>query len=95
MSPSCAPPCPSVEPTLPDDCARTWKSARDEIDHAVRNPHVSTGIVFERSGVDERAMLWPAAALAVLILGFAIVYGSVVQSRVDANRDRKDSSQTR
>ncbi len=38
-----------------------------------------------------RAMLWPVAALAVLVLGFAIVYGSVVQSRVEAYRDRKDS----
>jgi hypothetical protein len=29
-------------------------------------------------------MLWPVAALAVLMCSFAIVYGSVVQSRVKA-----------
>ena len=34
-------------------------------------------------------MLWPAAALAVFILGFAVVYGSVVQSRLEANRERE------
>ena len=26
-------------------------------------------------------MIWPVAALAVLFVGFALVYGSVVQSR--------------
>lgn len=29
-------------------------------------------------------MLWPVAALAVLMCSFAIVYGSVVQSRMKA-----------
>jgi hypothetical protein len=29
-------------------------------------------------------MIWPAAALAVFLLGFLVLYGSVLQSRVDA-----------
>jgi hypothetical protein len=36
-------------------------------------------------------MLWPVAVLAVFLLGFAVVYGSVVQSRLEANQDPKDS----
>jgi hypothetical protein len=35
-------------------------------------------------------MMWPAAALAVLVLGFAFVYGSVVQARFEAHQDSKD-----
>jgi hypothetical protein len=27
-------------------------------------------------------MLWPVAALAALLLGFVLVYGSIVQSRL-------------
>ena len=27
-------------------------------------------------------MIWPVAALAVFLLGFVIVYGSVLQSRI-------------
>jgi hypothetical protein len=33
-------------------------------------------------------MIWPAAALAVLFLGFLVVYGSVLQSRVEARAQR-------
>lgn len=33
-------------------------------------------------------MLWPAAALAGLLLTFVIVYGSIVQTRLDAGRRR-------
>jgi hypothetical protein len=29
-------------------------------------------------------MLWPAAALAALVLGFVVVYASVLQSRLKA-----------
>jgi hypothetical protein len=29
-------------------------------------------------------MIWPAAALAVFLLGFLVLYGSVLQSRVEA-----------
>jgi hypothetical protein len=29
-------------------------------------------------------MLWPVAALAALLLGFVFVYGSIVQSRLNA-----------
>jgi hypothetical protein len=36
-------------------------------------------------------MIWPAAALAVLLLGFVVVYGSVLQSRVDGTRDSTES----
>ena len=29
-------------------------------------------------------MIWPVAALAGVLLGFVVVYGSVLQSRVEA-----------
>ena len=29
-------------------------------------------------------MIWPVAALAVVLLGFVVVYGSVLQSRLGA-----------
>lgn len=35
-------------------------------------------------------MLWPVAALAVLLLGFVIVYGSVLETRVRANYGSND-----
>ena len=43
---------------------------------------------------DTRRMIWPVAALAVFLLGFVVVYGSVLQSRVEAGlttRGREDS----
>jgi hypothetical protein len=33
-------------------------------------------------------MVWPVAALAVLLFGFAVVYGSVLQTRLGAAQDR-------
>jgi hypothetical protein len=47
------------------------------------------------SVVDRSAMLWPFVALVVCILGFAVVYGSVVQSRLETVRDRVDSARAR
>jgi hypothetical protein len=29
-------------------------------------------------------MIWPVAALAVFLLGFAVVYGSVLQARIES-----------
>ena len=29
-------------------------------------------------------MIWPVAALAVFLLGFVVVYGSVLQARLEA-----------
>ena len=43
-----------------------------------------TGIVHEGGRTDDRYVIWPAAALAVLLLGFVVVYGSVLQSRLQA-----------
>jgi len=46
-------------------------------------------------------MIWPAAALAILLCTFAIVYGSVVQSRMKAlvaggpDRDIPDATHVR
>jgi hypothetical protein len=34
-------------------------------------------------GVDDAIMLWPVAALAGLLLTFVIVYGSIVQARLN------------
>ncbi len=47
-----------------------------------------TGIAFAVVTLDRSAMLWPVAALAVLMCSFAIVYGSLVQSRVKAGLER-------
>jgi hypothetical protein len=33
-------------------------------------------------------MIWPVAALAVFLLGFVIVYGSVLQARVGTGTGR-------
>ena len=30
-------------------------------------------------------MIWPVAALAVFLLGFVVVYGSVLHARIEAN----------
>ena len=51
--------------------------------------------------LDRCAMIWPAAALAILLCTFAIVYGSVVQSRMKAlvaggpDRDIPDATHVR
>ncbi len=45
-------------------------------------------------------MIWPVAALAVLLLGFVVVYGSVLQARVEAGTaslqrgDRRPDTET-
>jgi len=52
------------------------------------------GIVPLQPRADTRRMIWPVAALAVFLLGFVVVYGSVLQSRVEAGlttRGREDS----
>jgi len=52
------------------------------------------GIVPLHLRADTRPMIWPVAALAVFLLGFVVVYGSVLQSRVEAGftrRGREDS----
>jgi hypothetical protein len=39
-------------------------------------------------------MIWPVAALAAFLLGFVVVYGSVLQARIEAGmgtRMREDS----
>ena len=43
-----------------------------------------TGIAFACVRADRCSMLWPVAALAVLVVGFVLVYGSVIQSRLEA-----------
>src|SRR5262249_54789769 len=40
------------------------------------------GIRLEAVRADRRHMIWPVAALAVLLLGFVVVYGSAVQARL-------------
>jgi hypothetical protein len=42
------------------------------------------GIMLERGLADANRVIWPVAALAVLFLGFVVVYGSVLQSRLEA-----------
>ena len=36
------------------------------------------------SSADTPRMIWPVAALAVFLLGFVVVYGSRLQSRLEA-----------
>jgi hypothetical protein len=57
-------------------------------------PRFDGGILPASSRADMRCMIWPVAALAVFLLGFVVVYGSVLQSRVEAGlttRGREDS----
>jgi len=49
----------------------------------------------ERVRVDRSDMIWPVAALAVLVLGFVVVYGSLVQARLEVSQDRSDSGRAR
>jgi hypothetical protein len=37
-------------------------------------------------GADTSHMIWPAAALAVFLLGFVVVYGSRLQARLETGR---------
>jgi len=45
---------------------------------------------FRGWSVDSLFMIWPVAALAVLLLGFVVVYGSLLQSRLGAGRNDRD-----
>jgi len=40
-------------------------------------------------------MIWPAPARAVILVGLPVVYGPVVQARLDAHRDPDDASRAR
>jgi hypothetical protein len=44
-------------------------------------------MVNARAGADDTHMIWPVAALAVLLLCFVIGYGTRLQARVDSRRD--------
>jgi hypothetical protein len=57
--------------------------------------HPVTGMLLKRVRVDSCDMIWPVAALAVFVLCFVVVYGSFVQSRLDAGRSRNDSRRAR
>jgi hypothetical protein len=41
------------------------------------------GIAGARQWADTQHMIWPVAALAVFLLGFVVVYGSVLQARTE------------
>ena len=43
------------------------------------------GITSDPTGADRTPMIWPVAALAGVLLGFVVVYGSVLQARVEAS----------
>jgi hypothetical protein len=59
------------------------------------SPALVTGMSVERVRVDRSDMIWPVAALAVLVLGFVVVYGSLVQARLEVSQDRSDSGRAR
>ena len=42
------------------------------------------GMVRSPQHADTHPMLWPVAALAVFLLGFVVVYGSVLQARIES-----------
>ena len=56
-----------------------------------RGIHLVLGMVRERTRVDASTMLWPVAALVVFAFGFVVVYGSVLQSRLDGDREPSES----
>jgi peptidoglycan/LPS O-acetylase OafA/YrhL len=58
-------------------------------------PGLVTGIAVAGAPVDNRTMIWPVAALAVFVLGFIVVYGSLLQSRLKAGWDRHDAGLAR
>jgi hypothetical protein len=43
-------------------------------------------------GADIRSVIWPVAALAAVFLGFVVVYGSVLQTRLEAPSRRPDEA---
>jgi hypothetical protein len=53
---------------------------------------LDTGIALEDDRPDAEQMIWPVAALAVGLLGFVVVYGSIVQSRLASSRDGRGRS---
>jgi len=59
----------------------------------VRGSRVSPvlGIASLGLAADEAPVIWPAAALAVLLLGFVVLYGSILQARLDAEGSPEDA----
>jgi hypothetical protein len=53
---------------------------------------LDAGIARERARADAEDMIWPVAALAVGLLGFLVVYGSIVQSRLASSQDAREPS---
>jgi hypothetical protein len=51
------------------------------------------GLTRHVCAADTSRMIWPVAALAVFLLGFVVVYGSVLQARLEtgARRPPEDS----
>jgi hypothetical protein len=47
-------------------------------------PRFDRGINPGSLGADTSRMIWPVAALAFLLLGFVVVYGSRLQARLEA-----------
>ena len=42
-----------------------------------------------RAAVDSTLMIWPVAALAVLLLCFVVGYGTRLQARTETSRDTR------
>jgi hypothetical protein len=49
----------------------------------MRPTGIDRGIVNDLYSADIASMIWPVAALAVFLLGFVVVYGSVLQARLE------------
>lgn len=55
---------------------------------AVRAPVATSpdlGIATRHGRADHHRVTWPVAALALLLLGFVVAYGSVLQSRLETS----------
>jgi hypothetical protein len=50
----------------------------------MRRPRFYRGINSDELGADTCRMIWPVAALAFLLLGFVVVYGSRLQARLES-----------
>ena len=49
----------------------------------MRRPRFGRGINSDALSTDTSRMIWPVAALAFLLLGFVVVYGSRLQARLE------------
>jgi hypothetical protein len=79
--------CPCVgHEGRPSVAAPRWETT-DVLAPLSRTP--VSGIGAPADPADDDRVIWPVAVLAVLLLGFVVVYGSTLQSRLEARSPRR------